>query len=87
MTSVVVVMPIGTYSIARCAVDQFTPGELTVTSQYDDAIVRVFHDGEWLHATAYREGTDEPDYWFVSRLVQERAKAAAHVAQAHQAVA
>ncbi len=65
MSSIRVVMPIGEYTAPRANIDEFFPGELTVTAADDDRVMRVFRDGEWLHAAAYDEQGNVA-HWFSS---------------------
>lgn len=49
----IVLAPVGEYRAPRCVIDEFEPGELTVTSLDHCQEVAVFKAGEWRFATAY----------------------------------
>ncbi len=47
-------LPIGSYSNSNAVLDEFTPGELTVTSTHP-SLTRVYRPGTWTDATTYDE--------------------------------
>lgn len=49
----IVLAPIGEYRAPRCVIDEFIPGEITVTSLDHCQEIAVFREGEWKYATAY----------------------------------
>ncbi len=75
MTSVEVILVHGSFTAARCDVDIFEGGVLTVTSQDTGAVVETFPDGVWLTAAAYDEG-GYPAYSFESPTQRAKFEAA-----------
>jgi hypothetical protein len=71
MSHVKVIMPVGQYTAPRCHIDEFFPGELTIsTDDEHNYIMRVFREDEWLSATGYDSHGNPVS--FISRTAQDR---------------
>lgn len=74
VSSVRVVLVHGEATFARAEVDEFEPGQLTITAIADGRTMQTYAPGTWLSATRYQHG--HPVHFYTSALLEARVRLA-----------